>query len=315
LEQGNTIRPRGRRRRILAVTIAVNLIAIGVIAFWPGPKEPEYDGKKLSEWLKICCDNRAGSSYSQSQSLESARKAVRKIGTNGLPWLVKWINYDTPKWKSALLYSKIYRWMPTSIRDPMVRPILQAQRAREGFNILGTAASPVIPELLRMTDRWPRVSSVYAISAIRGCDAQPDALSALIAIATDHSRPLEARRTALQAIVNVHSVEKYESWVVPAILPCVQEQEMAESAVRALASFKISPDVGVPVMTTATVAKSAEVRVWAVVALGRYGTNATPAIPALLHAVHDSDPRVQQEATDALKAIAPEALTNTLKNL
>ena len=29
------------------------LVGIGVVAFWPGEREPEYNGKKLSEWLDI----------------------------------------------------------------------------------------------------------------------------------------------------------------------------------------------------------------------------------------------------------------------
>jgi hypothetical protein len=285
------------------------LAGISVVAFWPGRREPEYNGKKLSEWLKICADNRAISSYSKLQSLESAREAIRKIGTNGLPWLVKWISYDAPKWKSALLYSKSYRLLPNPIANLMVKPILQAQRAREGFNILGTAASPAISELVRMTERWPRESAVYAVSAIRGCNAQPDALSALIAITVNRTKPLALRQNAMEAVASLHLVENYENWVVPAILPCVQEDEMAESTVHALASFKISPDVGVPVMRNAVGSKNAVVRVWAVVSLGRYGKAASAAIPELLRAVNDSDPRVKQEAVDALKVVAPEGLT------
>jgi PBS lyase HEAT-like repeat len=299
-----------RRRRFIIILAACILVALAIVALWPGPKEPEYNGKKLSEWLKICTDNRAASSYSQSQSLQSAREAVRKIGTNGLPWLVKWISYDLPKWKSALLYSKVYRWMPTPIRNSMVEPILRAQRARIGFDMLGTDASPAIPELVRMTERWPRESSIYAIGAIAGCDAQPDALSALISIATNRFKPLGLRQNAMQAIASLNSVKKYESWVVPAVFPCLAEEKMVAPAIIALRSFRISPDVGVPVMKKAAGSQNVEVRVWAIFSLGRYGSKASPAIPELLQALNDYELRVQQEARDALNLVAPEALTN-----
>jgi hypothetical protein len=314
LEEEKTTEVRGQRRWIIFVLAACVFIAIGVVGFWPGQREPECDGKTLSEWLKICGDNRAAINYSQSQSLESARVAIRRIGTNGLPWLVKWMSYDTPKWKSALLYSKFYRWLPASIRNPMVRPILQAQRARVGFDILGTAASPAIPDLVRITDRCPGQSAIYAIQAIKGCDAQPEALSALIGIATNHSKPSVIRQIAMQAIAGLHYVEKYETWVVPAILPCLDEEYMGHSTVIALGSFKISPDIGVPVMKTATGSNNADVRVWAVVSLGRYGKAASPAIPELLRALNDHDLRVQQEAADALKVVAPEMLPEGAKN-
>jgi hypothetical protein len=48
-----TTEVRGRRRRIVVVALAVLLVAIGIVAFWPEPKEPEYNGKSLSEWLWI----------------------------------------------------------------------------------------------------------------------------------------------------------------------------------------------------------------------------------------------------------------------
>jgi len=297
-----------RRRRVIIVLAVCVLVGIGVVAFWPNEKEPEYNGKKLSEWIEFC----RGGDYSQ---LQSAQDAVRKIGTNGLPWLVKWMSYDTPKWKTQLLASTSYRLVPAPIKNFLVSPILRAQQARQGFFVLGTIASPAIPDLVRMTDRWPGESARGALDALRVLDAEPDALSALVAIATNRSKPAGIRQLAMYAVATLHFVEKYESWVVPAVLPCLDEEPMAESTVRALASFKIPPDIGVPVLTKAAASKSAEVRVWAVVALGRYGSQATPAIPALLHAIHDSDPRVQQEAVDALKAIAPEVLTNGVKGL
>jgi hypothetical protein len=297
-----------RRRRVIIILAACILAALGVVAFWPGPKEPEYDGKKLSEWLKIYADNGAGSSFSQLRASEYAREAVRKIGTNGLPWLVKWISYDIPKWKSALLYSKYYRWLPTPIANSMARRILQAQRAQVAFDILGPAATPAFPDLVRVTERWPRDSSISALGAIAGCDAQPDSLAALICMATNRFKPLNLRETAMHAITGLHSIEKYENWAVPAIFPCLAEEKMAAPAIVALRSFHISPDIGVPVMRTAAGSKNVEVRVWAIFSLGRYGSKARPAIPELLQALNDHDLRVQKVARDALNLVAPEVV-------
>jgi HEAT repeat protein len=163
-----------------------------------------------------------------------------------------------------------------------------------------------------MTDHWPGESWRAAIVALRSFEA--DGLPTLVTIATNHARPLEVRRLSMQAVASLHTVETYESWVVPAILPCLKEEGMEQATVVALGSLRIPPEFALPVLTNAVVSKRAEVRVWAVVALGRYGSQATPAVPVLLHAVHDPDPRVQQEATDTLKAIAPEVLTNGVKN-
>jgi len=40
----------GKRRRIVVLVLSV-IAGVAVVAFWPGLKEPEYQGKKLSEWL------------------------------------------------------------------------------------------------------------------------------------------------------------------------------------------------------------------------------------------------------------------------
>ena len=48
--------------------------AILVVVFWSGPKEPEYQGKKLSEWL-------AGVYKNPSETTV----AVKSIGTNAIP--------------------------------------------------------------------------------------------------------------------------------------------------------------------------------------------------------------------------------------
>jgi hypothetical protein len=196
----------------------------------------------------------------------------------------------------------------------MVRPLLQSQWAMEGFHVLGTAASPAAPELVRMVERWPAHSSIYAVEALKGCEAQPDALSALLGIATNRSKPLITRQVAMQTLANLQSVEKYENWVVPAILPCLDEPNMALPTFIPLGSFKIPPDIGVPIMRKAVASGSADVRVLAVVSLGKYGKDASPAIPELLGALLDRDERVQKEAADALKLVAPEVLPAAPKN-
>jgi len=38
-------------KRIFITLAACVLVGIGVVAFLPGEKEPEYNGKKLSEWI------------------------------------------------------------------------------------------------------------------------------------------------------------------------------------------------------------------------------------------------------------------------
>src|SRR5205085_2098306 len=67
--------------------------------------EPAYHGTRLSTWLALhACGN--------DREKTEAATALHKIGTNALPWLLKWKNLDydnyrrqtnEPAWKSKLL--------------------------------------------------------------------------------------------------------------------------------------------------------------------------------------------------------------------
>lgn len=108
-----------------------------------------------------------------------------------------------------------------------------------------------------------------------------------------------------------------EASIVQAILPYLSEEGMAEPTARALGAMAIAPDICVPALRKATDSRSPEVRVWAVVALGRFGHDASSATPELARALVDSDARVRREAMDALEKIAPDTggVTNGTKGL
>jgi len=79
----------GKRRKYLLLTVAA-LVVVGLTLFLATPREPSYDGKRLSEWIKIYGEN----GLSTSVDKETAAGAIRQIGTNALPYPVKWIGYE-----------------------------------------------------------------------------------------------------------------------------------------------------------------------------------------------------------------------------
>src|SRR4051812_3891090 len=92
MEDGNTTaKAVGKKRRLLLAGGSVIAAVILAVVFWPGPKEPEYQGKKLGEW---------GARH-DGPPAETAT-AVRAIGTNALPLLLKWIDFSPPAWQWRL---------------------------------------------------------------------------------------------------------------------------------------------------------------------------------------------------------------------
>ncbi len=90
--------PCMRKRRIYAIVIAVGILVGALVLVLLLSREPSYGGKRLSEWVD-----------SYSYSIDRGRytpkqrdQAILGIGTNALPYLLKWIRYDTRPWKSKL---------------------------------------------------------------------------------------------------------------------------------------------------------------------------------------------------------------------
>ena len=131
---------------------------IAIVAFWPGEKEPVYQGKKLSEWLCVYIVSDGTS--------EVASNAVLQIGTNGLPWMMKGISYEPARWR--VLAAKLPKPFNGVGRygDGTVRRAL----ALRAFRILKSVARPAVPQLVEWASDAPKNSQrrAYAVLALAG---------------------------------------------------------------------------------------------------------------------------------------------------
>src|SRR6266478_9213400 len=85
------------KRSILLIGIPVAAMAImGLVMVLTPEREPEYGGKKLSEWA-----TELGRSDGTPEA-RAAAAAVKQMGTNTLPYLREWVGYEPPKWKRQL---------------------------------------------------------------------------------------------------------------------------------------------------------------------------------------------------------------------
>ena len=127
------------KRRVYLILGVVGVVLAGVlVAVFSREREPEDGGKRLSEWVEMSPD-------------KGAETAIRQIGTNALPYLLKWILYETPSWKTKLyeavnpaLKSLNSEW---GLSDPKA---LRSAYAASAFPLLGRQAQQAIPELTLM---------------------------------------------------------------------------------------------------------------------------------------------------------------------
>jgi hypothetical protein len=102
----------GRRRVVLVLLGLVLVAGVAAALVWPREREPVYKGRKLSEWVVRSYPAASGYHFSQGgrEHLEPeflgesdiAKRAICHIGTNGLPWLVKWIGHKKSPMKANL---------------------------------------------------------------------------------------------------------------------------------------------------------------------------------------------------------------------
>jgi len=87
-----------RKRRVYAGLLVIGVVAGGLGWAIFRSREPAYGGRALSQWV-------SGYSYEVDRGRFTPgerERAIRAIGTNALPFLLQWLRYETPPWKSKL---------------------------------------------------------------------------------------------------------------------------------------------------------------------------------------------------------------------
>jgi len=137
------------KRRVLAVLLGCALVGSGVALIWPrGPKEPEYQGERLSYWLGLPMQPVLISDVRGKAPNPETIVAVRKMGTNALPFLVEWVSYEPAKWQSAtVLWLERRQLKLPLIADVLTRKKKRADAAGLGFASLGAEANEAVPAL------------------------------------------------------------------------------------------------------------------------------------------------------------------------
>lgn len=115
--------------------------------------EPQFAEKELSWWL----DDLANRGPTRGANGTNQITAIRAIGTNAIPWLLR--EYRQSTGKGAVLAKKLNNLLGKQnlfsfrLRDPDYH----IYRATVGFRALGEIAQPAIPELLSMLEANPRL--------------------------------------------------------------------------------------------------------------------------------------------------------------
>lgn len=302
-----------RKRRGILLAAACTAALVALCTTIRVDKEPTSQGHSLSYWIRRYNLN--------TSDRAQAQEAIRQIGTNALPYLLRWIEYKPPGWRLWLTnargreFGRGWTWIPlwATTADAGSR----AGEAMVAFHALGPTARAAIPRLGDMArDRDPIRQSrgSIALAAIG-----PPAIPELVAILSDETLSPDARfgatRELRELVYGPIITGTLGTNADQATMPLIRnlkdpDEHVAAEAAAVLGTLKLQPTSAVPALASALTNSSAVVRDSAATALGHFSTAARSVVPALLRAMADPDTDVRASASNAVLRIAPEVLTN-----
>jgi HEAT repeat protein len=306
-----------KKKRILL--LALFLLAIGgLIWIVSGEREPAYQGKTLSQWMKGYEPNKDDETIDDARRREKdADNAIRHIGTNALPFLAKMFTAKDSKLKEKLMaltqrQSLIkFNFTPASDKHFL---------AVRGLGALGKDGAPLIPMLTRsLDDNNPETRYFAALAIARTGIAGLKTLTNALASTNQRVRSFIATvfgqyREADDGDWLVAQLSKGElafalGRIIPILLELVKDSDIGVEfrAISSLGQIRQQPEVVVPVLINILENPLDKCRWEATRALAKFGAQARSAVPALVAALQDPDKEVRKAAGEALLKIDPGA--------
>jgi hypothetical protein len=311
------------RTKLIRSAATIVVLAVIIAIAWPKEREPVYHGKKLSEWLRIY----RSPIHNGDNKLE-AKEAVQQIGTNAIPWLLKWIATRPPIWSRAVGDFRA-SWNPANrvIDALQKRPARIAEMRWEaafGFEILGETASNAVPSLLQMLDtdnparQWPSPMwppPAYALARIGNRGLRP--LLVWVSDPRSFERNEIGVATTARALGLMGWTGTNADLVISILVQglCSSNKSLAFSSALGLGSMNPEPEIIVPALRHAAKAgNGSSVSVY-LRCLGRTQSSQDRTREILLELQNDPDLAIQKEARSSLDRMASEtATTNRLSN-
>lgn len=182
---------RGKCSLALALAVSAGALALALLI----PREPSYQGRRLSVWLRGF----------ESEVLETrcqSAEAVRHIGTNALPLLTARLRHppqiQEPQWKQKLraLLSK-----QSFLKTNLPRPTSDRTEALAALDALGPAAKDAVPAVEALLHENPPDPRAPLVLARLG----PNAIPALTRALTNDEKAIRFGARACLDMLQTHS--------------------------------------------------------------------------------------------------------------
>ncbi|MEY2429418.1 MAG: hypothetical protein QOJ40_2303 [Verrucomicrobiota bacterium] len=302
------------------MALAAAAIAVAITLAIALSGEPEYKGKRLSQWLQIYGDNYNAEPFDgiepRNAKLE-AREAILQIGTKAIPWLTKWIGFENrPPIRDEL---SAIGWAPANRALGRVWRYVdrigeKANYAALGFEILGERANGAVPALTRLlrstspTNQYPRPTIPRPAEALGWIGKE--GLPALAEYVADARNGQD--RAAVVSFLG-HASDRLgtnANFLVPGLVNGLQGTDiyLATTCAVALRRLKVDPETVAPALGKTLNSNDRGLVMNVISALEEKGRKAESAVPALIELVNGPDGSIGKAAGAAVRVIAPERL-------
>jgi len=313
-----------RRKKTLLILVGCGFVVATATCVFLPEDQPFCRGQSLSQWIAVYRIGPDGLAFRRASATDGkvtgrlsaetmeADASLRQIGTNAVPCLLKWIQYQPAAWRQRL-------W--AGVNDVLTDPdesdgtvadwlIESESEARAydsvlAFRILGETASPAIPELKRLVIQTTNLDvASRAFNALVG--VEKDVSPFLSALLANTNTPASLRQEAAHWFGYTACRATNATAYVPILVACLSDQNsiVAYEAAKSLGRIALEPEVCVPAL--ADCLTNSLVRYPAIRALAQFGSSARQALPTFQRALNDHDPLVRAAAAKAIRSIAPD---------
>ena len=277
----------------IALIAAACLFGLAFVAIRVSqPREPSFEGRSLSSWLDDF-------SYDDTNLTSQAEIAVRRMGTNAIPFLLDILTYQESPGRKKLrqITEKLPMWLHFFARNSM-----QGVQAGKAMNALGPLAAPVFPVLTNLFYNGKTVTAGIALAGI----GQNGVLFLVNALT---NQDLNARFYGTSALALGNARSDFDIVIPVLVQALLSTNSSARSmAAMSLGSLRQMPEITVPALMENFDDPNGTLRAYVIISLGQFGTDAKRAVPLLLEARKDPDEDIRELAEQALQKISPESL-------
>jgi HEAT repeat protein len=282
----------GKQQHLLSALVVASLLA-GLAWLVLRPHEPVCEGKPLTRWLLENLDRGTGTEHPKDTH---RGKAIRALGTNALPTLIKMASTRYSTWTSILGELARVKEMAFLHLPPQQG---KHEAAAWALKMLGPAARPAVPALIGLlSDRNAevRLNAAQCLAGIGSVaqEAVPALLSSFVRSNGTNSEDAALRSATANALAEMGPNARV---AVPQLAAAADEPEIA------LALLRIQGESLRPIFER--LADTSDLAKWhrTVSLVVKLGTNAEPAIPFLIEALQVTNAAVQSQAITALGQI------------